>query len=157
MVMGMVVIGLLVLIGAGPDRAASSPPRVSGTARDCIVRYTGFGLRPGFHFSLPFRVQTDRQGKVVRVRKSDPNLFRTAEAFVEIDPILRGLRTWKIQPSGSHIVIVNTGTDLPTRYRVEWLDVLGDVALTSFVEIAPNAPCPYDLGVRWIGASDKGR
>jgi hypothetical protein len=95
---------VLVIISASAGR--SIEPHSSKTMTVCRIEYTGLGKQANWHLNYTYVVNTNEEGSVERVTR----LEKKHPKFVNEDKILDCIKTWKLTPSGKHVVMFSIGT-----------------------------------------------
>ena len=102
----LLVVGLLFTIIV-PSSATSEDTSLNKTISVCRVEYTALGKSANWHLNYTYIVETNNDGTVERVTKAGNE---DRPAFVREDKIIECIKTWKLSPSGRHVVVFSIGT-----------------------------------------------
>ena len=95
------------LLLTAPSSAASEDSSSKKTISVCRVEYTALGKSANWHLNYTYIVETNNDGAVGRVTKVGNE---DRPVFVREDKIIECIKTWKLSPSGRHVVVFSIGT-----------------------------------------------
>lgn len=101
-------VGLL-LMTTVPSSALSEDNLSNKTISICQIEYTALGKSANWHLNYTYVVETNIEGAVKTVMKVEKEK-RPAFAFVQEEKIIECIKTWKLSPSGRHVIVFSIGT-----------------------------------------------
>jgi hypothetical protein len=91
-----------------PSSATSEDTPSNKIISVCRIEYTALGKSANWHLNYTYIVETNSDGSVEKVtRVGNEN----RPAFVREDKIIECIKTWKLSPSGKHVVVFSIGTN----------------------------------------------
>ena len=97
----------VLLVLTVPAFATSEGSSSNKTISVCRIEYTSAGKSPSWHFNYTYLVHTDAEGVVENVSELGN---KKHPAFVNESAIVECMKTWKLLPSGQHVVLFSIGT-----------------------------------------------